>query len=419
MKIFSFIQSILPGLTPDAAPAGEEVAKETVADLKNITFDEFVNSLVSGTVKFAINLAIAIAVFYVGKFIIKKINRFIAVILVRRKVDESLSTFILSFVRILLYFILIVTCIGIIGIETSSFLALFASAGVAIGMALSGTLQNFAGGVLILLLKPYKVGDYIEVQGFAGTVKEIQIFSTVIVTSDNKTILIPNGALSTSSINNYSGQVVRRVSWTVGISYGDSVDKARQAILEMFDNEPLILKGCIADNEARDAVAKAVAAANEERARSGAAADSGSRAVTAHSPEENTTDVANETHHQADEDEADNDDSNLGKKLPWWDRLFGSKKAIRERAEKWEARKAARYAELNPKVDRSPAIYLDQLADSSVNLTIRAWVLSGDYWTVYFRYNERFYEELPVKAGINFPFPQMDVHFDNPQTEKK
>ncbi|MDE5858493.1 MAG: mechanosensitive ion channel, partial [Muribaculaceae bacterium] len=249
MKIFSFIQSILPGLTPDAAPAGEEVAKETVADLKNITFDEFVNSLVSGTVKFAINLAIAIAVFYVGKFIIKKINRFIAVILVRRKVDESLSTFILSFVRILLYFILIVTCIGIIGIETSSFLALFASAGVAIGMALSGTLQNFAGGVLILLLKPYKVGDYIEVQGFAGTVKEIQIFSTVIVTSDNKTILIPNGALSTSSINNYSGQVVRRVSWTVGISYGDSVDKARQAILEMFDNEPLILKGCIADNE--------------------------------------------------------------------------------------------------------------------------------------------------------------------------
>ncbi|MDE6642838.1 MAG: mechanosensitive ion channel [Muribaculaceae bacterium] len=418
MKIYSFIQSILPGLTPDTASAGEEVAKETVTDLKNLTFDEFINSLISGTVKFAISLAIAIVVFYVGKFIINKINRFINVILVRRKVDESLSTFILSFVRILLYFILIVTCIGIIGIETSSFLALFASAGVAIGMALSGTLQNFAGGVLILLLKPYKVGDYIEVQGFAGTVKEIQIFSTIITTSDNKTILIPNGSLSTSSINNYSGQVVRRVSWTIGISYGDSVDKARQAILDMFDKEPLILKGKIADNEARDLVAKAVAAANEARVQSGEAEDTGSRAVTAHSPEENLTDVANESH-QEDEDSEYLEELNLGKKLPWWERLFGSKKTIKKRAEKWEARKKARYASLNPKVDRSPAVYLDQLADSSVNLTVRAWVLSGDYWTIFFRYNERFYEELPAKAGINFPFPQMDVHFDNPQPEKQ
>lgn len=416
MRFFSFIQSILPGLTQSTPAAGDEVAKETVVDLKNITFDELVNNLISGTVKFAINLAIAIAVFYVGKFIINKINRFINVILVRRKVDESLSTFILSFVRILLYFILIVTCIGIIGIETSSFLALFASAGVAIGMALSGTLQNFAGGVLILLLKPYKVGDYIEVQGFAGTVKEIQIFSTVIVTSDNKTILIPNGSLSTSSINNYSGQVVRRVSWTVGISYGDSVNKVRETILEMFDNEPLILKGKVADNEAREIVAKAVADANQKRVDAGQPADSGSHAVTAYSPEENATDVANENQHHVDEPEHTKDDSTG--RLPWWDRLFGSKKAIKNRAEKWEARKAARYAELNPKVDRSPAIYLDQLADSSVNLTVRAWVLSGDYWTIYFRYNERFYEELPTKAGISFPFPQMDVHFDNPQAEK-
>lgn len=416
MKIFNFIQSTLPGLTPSDAPA-PEVPKESLDQLKNLTFDEFMNNLVQGIVKLAINLAIAIAVFYIGKFIIGKINRFIALILVRRKVDASLSTFILSFVRILLYFILIVTCIGIIGIETSSFLALFASAGVAIGMALSGTLQNFAGGVLILLLKPYKVGDYIEVQGFAGTVKEIQIFSTVVTTSDNKTILIPNGTLSTSSINNYSGQVVRRVTWTLAISYGDSVDNARRAILEMFDSEPLILKGKIADNEAKAAVNKALAAANEQRTLDGTPADTGSRAVTAHSPEANDNADTQAAEDEQEEDESDSlMEAAANEPLPWWQRWFGSKAIIRRRKEKWAARKAARLAQLNPQVDRSPAVYLEELADSSVNLTIRAWVLSGDYWTVFFRYNERFYEELPEKAGISFPFPQMDVHFDNPKS---
>lgn len=416
MKLFNFIQSALPGLTPADAPA-PEVPKENIEQLKNLTFDEFMNNLVQGVVKLAINLAIAIAVFYIGKFIIGKINRFIALILVRRKVDASLSTFILSFVRILLYFILIVTCIGIIGIETSSFLALFASAGVAIGMALSGTLQNFAGGVLILLLKPYKVGDYIEVQGFAGTVKEIQIFSTVVTTADNKTILIPNGTLSTSSINNYSGQVVRRVTWTLSISYGDSVDSARRAILEMFDNEPLILKGLIADNEAKAVIAKAVANANEQNTLNDTPTETGSRAVTAHSPEANENADAQAV--EASEEEDENDrilEAAANESLPWWQRIFGSKAAIRRRKEKWEARKAARQAQLNPRIDRSPAVYLDELADSSVNLTIRAWVLSGDYWTIFFRYNERFYEELPQKAGINFPFPQMDVHFDNPKS---
>ena len=136
----------------------------------------------------------------------------------------------------------IITIIGILGIETSSFLALFASAGVAIGMALSGTLQNFAGGVLILLLKPYKIGDYIEAQGYAGTVREIQIFHTIITTYDNKSIIIPNGGLSTSSINNWSTQDYRRVEWEIAISYGDSVDAARKAILDMFATDPRILK---------------------------------------------------------------------------------------------------------------------------------------------------------------------------------
>lgn len=134
------------------------------------------------------------------------------------------------------------TIIGILGIETSSFLALFASAGVAIGMALSGTLQNFAGGVLVLILKPYKVGDYIEAQGFAGTVKEILMFHTVITTPDNKTIMIPNGSLSSGSINNYSVQPRRRVDWTISIQYGDDFETAAAAIKDILNSDGRVVK---------------------------------------------------------------------------------------------------------------------------------------------------------------------------------
>ena len=142
---------------PSAAPADSVPSVHNeLASLKNMSFDDLITKLVGDIVHFAISLAVAIVVFYAGKFIITRLYNITASILIRRNVDESLSTFILSFLRIVLYFILIVTVIGILGIPTSSFLALFASAGVAVGMALSGTLQNFAGGVLILLLKPYR-----------------------------------------------------------------------------------------------------------------------------------------------------------------------------------------------------------------------------------------------------------------------
>ena len=118
--------------------------------------------------------------------------------------------------------------IGILGIDTTSFIAVFASAGLAVGMALSGTLQNFAGGVMILIFKPFKVGDFIEAQGQSGSVKEIQLLNTVINTPDNKTILIPNGSISTGIINNYSKEATRRLDWTFGIAYGDDYDRARE-----------------------------------------------------------------------------------------------------------------------------------------------------------------------------------------------
>ncbi len=285
------------------------VAQESSA-IKNISFDQLIDTLISDMVHFAISLAIAILVFYAGKYIIRKLYNFVYGILHRRQVEASLSTFVLSLVRIVLYFILIVTVIGILGIETSSFLALFASAGVAIGMALSGTLQNFAGGVLILLLKPFKVGDYIEAQGFAGTVTRIEIFNTIICTADNKSIIIPNGGLSTGSINNYSIQPYRRVDWTVGISYGESVDQARTLLLDLLRKDPRIL----------------------------------------------------------------------------WEEKTGM-----------------------PSV-KAPVVVVAELADSSVNLSVRAWVASADYWGVYFDHNEEFYNAITAAPGLSFPFPQLDVH---------
>ncbi|MDE6309085.1 MAG: mechanosensitive ion channel, partial [Muribaculaceae bacterium] len=227
-----------------SALAADSVSAKVSSDineLKSLSVDDLIHRIANGAVDLCIKIALAILVFYVGKFIIKRIYGLVQSIMERRNTDTSLSTFILSLVKIVLYFILIVTIIGVLGLETGSFLAIFASAGVAIGMALSGTLQNFAGGVLILLLKPYKIGDYIEAQGFSGKVTEIQIFHTIINTPDNKSILIPNGGLSTGSINNWSREEYRRVDWVVAISYGDDVNVARDTILTLFANDSRIV----------------------------------------------------------------------------------------------------------------------------------------------------------------------------------
>lgn len=233
-----FLQTTPPIAVPDSVPD----VKEELGMLKSLPVDELLNAVVSGLVKLAINVAIAIVVFYVGRFIIRKLHGLLMNIFIRRRVDRSLGTFLLSLVSMLLYFILVVTVIGILGIETSSFIAIFASAGVAIGMALSGTLQNFAGGVLILLIKPYRVGDYIETQGYAGTVTEIQIFHTIINTYDNKSLIIPNGGLSTGSISNWSREDYRRVDWSVSISYGDDVDKAREALIDIMLSDKRVVE---------------------------------------------------------------------------------------------------------------------------------------------------------------------------------
>ncbi|MBR5550509.1 MAG: mechanosensitive ion channel [Muribaculaceae bacterium] len=231
----------------------DSIVESIIPNLKTLSassVDSFLKKIISDVTDLAISIVIAIVVFYIGKFFIKKAYKITQAILLRRNIDKSLTSFVLSFVNIVLYFVLIIVVIGILGIETSSFLALFASAGVAIGMALSGTLQNFAGGVLILFLKPYKIGDYIEAQGYAGTVTEIQIFHTIINTADNKSIIIPNGGLSTGSINNYSRESYRRVDWDICLAYGNDVNVARKAILDILNNDERVVKQYLEDDMA-------------------------------------------------------------------------------------------------------------------------------------------------------------------------
>ena len=247
------------------------------------------------------HILIAAIVYAIGRTIIGIINRVVARLLNRQHIDPSVQTFLRSLIKILLTILLIISVIGALGINTTSFAALLASAGVAVGMALSGNLQNCAGGLVILLFKPYKVGDWIEAQGVQGSVKEIQIFHTVLVQADNKVVYVPNGSMSTAVVVNYSRLDTRRVEWTIGIDYGEDVDKARAAILEALRQEPLIL------------------------------------------------------------------------------------------------------------ADPEPTVALGALADSSVNLTVRVWTKTGDYWPVFNNGYRLIYDAFNAK-GINFPYPNQTVH---------
>ena len=216
--------------------------KELFTSTSNVSLDVFLAKMIDLGISVGSKILLAIVVFLVGRWIVRRLNKLLAKILEKRHVEASLSTFVKSLVNITLTLLLIIVVIGVLGIETSSFIALFASAGVAIGMALSGTLQNFAGGGMILLFKPFKVGDTIEAQGQSGTVREIQIFNTILATPDNKIIIIPNGGLSTGLMKNYSREATRRVDWEFGIAYGDDYTKAKAVIARLLDADGRVLK---------------------------------------------------------------------------------------------------------------------------------------------------------------------------------
>ena len=243
----------------------------------------------------------ALLIFLIGRLLISIINKLVAKVLARRHVDAGVQTFVKSFVNIMLTILLIVAIISKLGVDTTSFAALLASAGVAIGMALSGNLQNSAGGLIILLLRPLKVGDFIECQGVSGTVKEIQIFHTILTSPDNKVIYVPNGSLSSGTVINYSREATRRVDWTFTVEYGEDYEKVENVINKLIAADERIL-----DTPA-------------------------------------------------------------------------------------------------------PFVNLIALANSSVNVVVRVWVKSENYWDVFFQMNKSVYATFN-KEGINFPFPQLTIH---------
>ena len=196
----------------------------------------------SYSVTFCKNILAALLIYFVGKWLIKKIISGTTKLMEKRNVEASLASFLSSIIRVSLWLLLIIAIVSMLGIETSSFVALFAGAGMAIGMAMSGTLSNFAGGVMILLFKPFKVGDYIIAQGYEGKVKEIQIFNTILVSVDNKTIIIPNGGLSTGSLQNVTAQPYRRVDLNFDFAYGADFDEVQKAIADIQARCPEIIK---------------------------------------------------------------------------------------------------------------------------------------------------------------------------------
>lgn len=204
--------------------------------------EEFLKKILEVVALYGPRVLGGLAVLIVGGFVIKAVNRSLAKVLTKSKIDSALEPFIKGIVSVLLKVLLFISVMPIFGIEMISFTALLGAAGLAVGMALSGTLQNFAGGVMILIFKPFKPGDYIDAQGYSGTVSEIQIFNTYMKTVDNKTIIIPNGGLSTSSMTNYSAEPQRRVDWTFGIAYGDSAEKAKSVLKALCDADERILK---------------------------------------------------------------------------------------------------------------------------------------------------------------------------------
>ena len=267
----------------------------------NPKLEGFINSLIEQGSHLGWTIIKAIIVFVVGRFIIRMINKLVRRILTKRDFDPSVKTFVGSLVNVTLMILLIISVVGALGVQTTSFAALLASAGVAIGMALSGNLSNFAGGLIILLFKPYKVGDYIESQGVGGTVREIQIFHTILLTADNKNIFIPNGSLSSGVVTNIGNEPTRRVGWTFGVEYGSDYEHVKRVIESVLAQDARVLN------------------------------------------------------------------------------------------------------------EPAPFIALSALADSSVNVIVRVWVKSSDYWGVYFDTNKAIYATFNAE-GIGFPFPQLTVH---------
>lgn len=303
--IMNFLQTAVPEIkdTLDLQKATEHLVEKIATTPADQLLSEFMDKAIA----FGLKVLAALAIYLIGAWIIKKIKNIVHNIFVKRNTEHSIASFVESLVSITLTVFLVIFTISALGVNTTSLAALLAAGGMAIGMALSGTVQNFAGGIMLLVFKPFKAGDFIETQdGFSGTVTDVNIVSTKLTTTDNRIIVIPNGSLSNGTINNYSMNTMRRVEWLVGVEYGTSAEEVKNVLKSIVDGEKRVLY-------------------------------------------------------------------------------------------------------LNTGAPADPLIAINALKDSAVEYVVRVWVKKEDYWDVFYRLNEEIYTVLPSK-GINFPFPQMDVH---------
>ncbi len=219
-----------------------KAGKEVIEAAKSGQVDQLIDQVTAMGLQAGKSLLLAVVVAVVGRYAIKFINKVVARMLERHNVEPTVQSFMKSFVNILLVTLLIITVVGTLGVNTTSLAALLASAGLAVGMALSGNLQNLAGGLILLFFKPFKVGDFIEAQGVSGIVKAIQTFHTVLTTMDNKELFIPNGPLSSGNVTNYTKNALRRVDFTVSVEYGTDVQKVKEVTLELLKADERIMQ---------------------------------------------------------------------------------------------------------------------------------------------------------------------------------
>ena len=238
MKIINLLQaapadSVSHSLQAELAAAAEKIATTPTSEL--------LSDLMDKALSFSLKVLAALAIYFIGAWLIKKIKNLLKRIFDKRDFEPAIESFIQSIVGIALWIILIIAVIGTLGVETTSFAALLAGGGMAIGLALNGTVQNFAGGIMILIFRPFKAGDFIEMQGFTGTVTEVTITSTKLTTTDNRVIIIPNGAISNGTINNYSHMPLRRLDLTVDVEYGTSSEKVCEMVMSLIKQDTRIL----------------------------------------------------------------------------------------------------------------------------------------------------------------------------------
>lgn len=225
------------GFHPDSA----KVALSNIAQEIATNPNQFFEDLIHHAISFGLKVLAAILIYAIGAWLIRRIKNILNRIFERKHTEKTLSSFVTSMVTITLTVLLFIITIGTLGINTTSLAALLAAGGMAIGMALSGTVQNFAGGIMILMFKPFKAGDYIEALGFSGIVNEVNIVSTKLRTFDNKTIILPNGALSNGNIKNYFERKVNRLEWTVNLDYSTDNAKAKEVMMNLLKSDKRIL----------------------------------------------------------------------------------------------------------------------------------------------------------------------------------